>query len=398
MDLIEIFKAGAHTDSSGDTREWTAKDLEEIASLYDPAKHEAPIVIGHPEHDSPAYGWVESLKVEGGKLLAKVKDVADEFKDWVGRGLYKKISIALYPDLSLRHVGFLGAMPPAVKGLKQAMFSEKPAWEIETDLGTLPNFSHGMNSNDKNWEVSPEVSIAAAPVPKDSERESNKGGIKMTVKEWFEKMKGLFAEAEKELSPTPISLIGAPLTPAPAPPLAAQFSEAEVNAKVEEAKRLAFAEVEKLKKEKAEAEAKVKEIETNARKAEITAFCEAQCKEGKLTPALRKIIEPVMVMVSNLPEASSTVQFAEGGPAVPAVKAIKDFLTELPKVVTFKEVAGGDGPNSGGSAAEKLSALTKQKMEAKKDLSYGAAFAEVQKENLELARELLAEVRPSKSS
>jgi len=213
----------------------------------------------------------------------------------------------------------------------------------------------------------------------------------MTVKEWFEKMKGLFAEAEKELSPTPISLIGAP-------PAVTQFSEAEVNAKVEEAKRLAFAEVEKLKKEKAEAEAKVKEIETNARKAEITAFCEAQCKEGKLTPALRKIIEPVMVMVSNLPEASSTVQFAEGGPAVPAVKAIKDFLTELPKVVTFKEVAGGDGPNSGGSAAEKLSALTKQKMEAKKDLSYGAAFSEVQKENPELAKELLAEVRPSKSS
>ena len=73
-----------------------------------------------------------------------------------------------------------------------------------------------------------------------------------------------------------------------------------------------------------------------------------------------------------------------------------DFISELPKVVTFKEVAGGDGPNTGGSASEKLSALTKQKMESKKDLSYGAAFAEVQKENLELAKELLAEVRPQK--
>jgi len=344
MDLIEIFKAGAHTDSSGDTREWTAKDLEEIASLYDPAKHEAPIVIGHPEHDSPAYGWVESLKVEGGKLLAKVKDVADEFKDWVGRGLYKKISIALYPDLSLRHVGFLGAMPPAVKGLKQAMFSEKPAWEIETDLGTLPNFSHGMNSNDKNWEVSPEVSIAAAPVPKDSERESNKGGIKMTVKEWFEKMKGLFAEAEKELSPTPISLIGAPLTPAP--PLAAQFSEAEVNAKVEEAKRLAFAEVETLKREKAEAEAKVKakvkEIETKARKDEIHAFCEALAKEGKLIPAWQKM--GIEEFLFNLGEADvgdglKPFLFAEGHEKTRSQWFI-DFLAEIPKVVTFKEVAG----------------------------------------------------------
>ena len=225
----------------------------------------------------------------------------------------------------------------------------------------------------------------------------------MTVKEWFEKMKGLFAEAEKELSPTPISLIGAPLTPAPltpAPPLAAQFSEAEVNAKVEEAKRLAFAEVDKLKREKAEAEAKVKEIETNARKDEIHAFCEGMAKEGKLIPAWQKM--GIEEFLFNLGEADvgdglKPFLFAEGHEKTRSQWFI-DFLAEIPKVVTFKEVAGGDGPNSGGSAAEKLSALTKQKMEAKKDLSYGAAFSEVQKENPELAKELLAEVRSSKSS
>jgi len=122
-DWFEIFKVGTHTNSAGDTREWTLEDLEKIASSYDPKNHEAPIVIGHPEHDSPAYGWIEALKVEGDRLLAKPKQLIEDFKEWVRAGRYKKVSMALYPDFTLRHVGFLGAVPPAVKGL--AGFEER---------------------------------------------------------------------------------------------------------------------------------------------------------------------------------------------------------------------------------------------------------------------------------
>ena len=258
-------------------------------------------------------------------------------------------------------------MPPAIKGLKQAMFSEKPAWEIETDFVT-----------------------PAAPQSFGSDT-NKKGGKRMDVSKFFSDLKALVIGAEKELVPDDPNR---------------KFTEADIQAKVKETKDLAFAEMEKLKKEKAdlekekaEAAARTKEIETNARKADIAAFCEALCKEGKLTPALRKIIEPVMIAVSvgDGLKPSDVIEFAEGVKKS-ALDGIKDFLTEIPKVVTFKEVAGGDGPNSGGSASEKLSALTKQKMEEKKDLSYGAAFSEVQKENPELAMELLAEVRPSKSS
>ncbi len=123
---IEIFKTGEHTDSQGRTRKWTEKELDEIVSKYNTQKeHTAPIVIGHPKDNAPAYGWVESLKREGSKLLAKIKDVAEEFKDWVNKGLYKKRSISLYPNLLLRHVGFLGAQPPAIKGLKDFKFQDK---------------------------------------------------------------------------------------------------------------------------------------------------------------------------------------------------------------------------------------------------------------------------------
>ena len=34
-------------------------------------------------------------------------------------GKYKHFSIALYPELNLRHIGILGAVPPAIKGLNQ---------------------------------------------------------------------------------------------------------------------------------------------------------------------------------------------------------------------------------------------------------------------------------------
>jgi hypothetical protein len=448
MDLIEIFKAGTHTDSSGNTREWTDKDLQEIASLYDPANHEAPIVIGHPDTDSPAYGWVESLKAEGGKLLAKLKDVAPEFKDRFKRGLYKKVSIALYPDLGLRHIGFLGATPPAVKGLKQAIFGdEQIGWVLESAIPipqsafseadkqaqearskkyniaikdgghvTKPgewsnvdddefldpvNYRYpcpdadqtrsaaaywGKPDNQTQYSSEEKALISKRLAEKEKKfkipQGREKGGMHMDLGKFFSDLKALVIGAEKELVPDDPNR---------------KFTEADISAKVKEAKDLAFAEVEKLKKEKGEADRKLKEIEDKARKDEIASFCETLCKEGKLTPALRKIIEPIMIAVSGI---AGPIEFAEGV-SVGAfdktpIGGIKAFLTELPKVVIFKEVAGGEGPNTGGSAAEKLSALTKQKMEAKKGLFYGAAFAEVQKENPEMARELLAEIRPQK--
>ncbi len=119
-----IFKTGKHTDSSGNEREWTENDLDNIIDKYDPSKHEAPIVIGHPKTNAPAYGWVEKLKRIGDTLYAVPKQLANEFVEMVNKGLFKKRSISLYPDGTLRHIGFLGAQPPAVKGLPDVEFKE----------------------------------------------------------------------------------------------------------------------------------------------------------------------------------------------------------------------------------------------------------------------------------
>lgn len=119
---FEIFRTGSHTDSAGRTKEWTEADLDKIADSYDPAKHEAPIVIGHPENDSPAYGWISKLKRHGDRLLALPGSLIPQFVEQLKSGLFKKRSIALNADNTLKHVGFLGAAAPAVKGLKDAEF------------------------------------------------------------------------------------------------------------------------------------------------------------------------------------------------------------------------------------------------------------------------------------
>lgn len=121
---FEVFKTGSHTDRSGKVKTWTDADLSEMAEKYNSQKdHEAPLVIGHPAENAPAWGWVDSLKAEGGKLYAKCRQIVPEFAEMVNSGMFKKRSISLYPDMLLRHVGFLGAQPPAVKGLKDFAFS-----------------------------------------------------------------------------------------------------------------------------------------------------------------------------------------------------------------------------------------------------------------------------------
>ena len=134
MPEIEIFRIGTHTAMSGQTLGFSADDLQGMAQSYDPGVHESPICVGHPKHDGPAYGWVKGLRAEGGALFADLDQVEPQFAELVRDGRYKKISAAFYPpDAStnpvpgkyyLRHVGFLGAQPPSIKGLKPVQFAE----------------------------------------------------------------------------------------------------------------------------------------------------------------------------------------------------------------------------------------------------------------------------------
>ncbi|RLC27259.1 MAG: peptidase, partial [Deltaproteobacteria bacterium] len=122
-DWIEIFKGGKQIDSNGHEHDGDAVILKALET-FKPSYHEPPLVAGHPKDNSPAFGWVSDLKEKDGTLLAKFKDVVPEFSQSVEKGMFKKRSASFYNDGRLRHVGFLGGTPPAVKGLADLSFSD----------------------------------------------------------------------------------------------------------------------------------------------------------------------------------------------------------------------------------------------------------------------------------
>ncbi|MBN2751866.1 MAG: hypothetical protein JXQ84_04080, partial [Rhodospirillaceae bacterium] len=132
---IQISRPGRHTATNGATLEFTDTTCADVAAVYDPAVHQAPLVVGHPKTDDPAYGWVQGLAFADGILQVTDVDQLDAaFADLVNAGRFKTVSASFYlpqsPNhpkpghLYLKHVGFLGAAAPAVKGLKPVSFAD----------------------------------------------------------------------------------------------------------------------------------------------------------------------------------------------------------------------------------------------------------------------------------
>ena len=61
MKPLHIFRAGRHTASCGTALDFDETTLQASAAAYDPALHEAPIVVGHPRDNGPAFGWIKGL-------------------------------------------------------------------------------------------------------------------------------------------------------------------------------------------------------------------------------------------------------------------------------------------------------------------------------------------------
>ena len=132
---VHCFTAGTQTSAQGVTRDFSVKDLKEVAESYDPVIHEAPVRVGHEDSDKvPSFGWVKGFKMDGSKLYADV-EFTPEMSGMLRNGNYKKVSISMYsPESginptpgkwSARHLAVLGATPPAVKGLESIQFSEQ---------------------------------------------------------------------------------------------------------------------------------------------------------------------------------------------------------------------------------------------------------------------------------
>jgi len=354
---IPVFAGGTQTDSAGNSREWTEDDLDRIVANYQARKDDAPVVVGHPKSDMPAYAWVEALKREGKILLAKFKQIDEKFAEMVNKGRFKYRSIALFPDLRLRHVGFLGAAAPAVAGLGDARFSDDGEFaEIETEipkgkltinrlldtLRTLLYEAQDDAEEDDDDEVEEaeveEVEEAEEAPEEDSEKEDeekNKGD------------KDVDAEKEKEY-------------------------QAAIAAK--------DAEIAALK-------ARADEFANAKRAAELNAFCDGLQSEAELTPATRSRLIEFMNSIADAP----SFEFSDGD-----AKKSETPLAMFQKIVTdgleflaVGEVATKDKAKkiSGSTAGERLSELSKVILDKNPGMTFTKAFELAQKENPELAQE-----------
>jgi len=342
---IEVFKAGTWTDSSGNTRTWTEEDLDRIVKQYNSQKeHEAPIVIGHPKDNAPAYGWVERLEKRGQSIWAKIKPTVQEFVDWVKQGLYKKVSISLYPDLLLRHIGFLGAMPPAVKGLQVPQFSDAEYSEYIMDFrkwtqeerdklarGEIkgefagPNQSFpiaGLEDVGDAWKLSGHAENPDQ-IRRNIIRIAKKYGwvsaLPDSAREWAKEQNIELTEVQME----------------------EKLKELETQLKEKDKALDEFAERDKAKEEEiAKLREEISRIEKEKRQTEFSSFCEDLIKEGKLTPAMRPVVMDFMEILYGVQE----YEFTEGEGKVKANPAerFKSFLKALPKVIEYGEFAVKD--------------------------------------------------------
>lgn len=319
---IQIFKPGRHVAMSGEAVEFSEADLRATADAYDPKLYEAPLVVGHPAVDAPAYGWTKALEYAEGLLRAEPDQVDAAFAELVRAGRFKRVSASFFkPNAKnnpkpgvyyLRHIGFLGAAAPAVQGLKPVSFASDEDGVVEFG----------------DW-------IAA-----------ENASMWRRMRDWLIEKFGR-EEADKVVPDFAVtSLTEAATRVEERPALAYSTTDKETIDvdKTEEQKRR-DQELEAKKRELdaqaasfAEREAKIREAETRQRRRALADFVGGLVKDGRLLPRHQA---PLVEFLAALDEGA-VIEFAEGEARVkkPGIEWLRGFLAELPQVVDYSERSG----------------------------------------------------------
>lgn len=354
---IEFFKAGKHTDVNGNSVHITADHLRATAAAYNPSLHDAPLVVGHPKIDDPAYGWVKAVQFneQTQKLEAIPHQVDAEFAELVNGGKYKKVSGSFYlPDSPCnpvpgvyypKHIGFLGATPPAVKGLKSVSFADDNEGVVEFadwDQMTIAGLFRSL----RDWIISKDGIETADGILPTYQIES----LQINAAQDDEKPRNIsFSETSEP---------GEPMTPQEQ----AQFDalKAQVQTLTTENQTLA-ADKQTLTTQVASfAEAQKQTLHIGH-----VSFAEGLIKAGKLLPADK---DATVAMLDQLAGNESTVEFGEGdGKQSQTPLAIyKAQLEKAPVVVNFGEHTGAGGDADDGTvsfAAPQGMAVSTDKLE-----------------------------------
>lgn len=312
---FQCFRAGKQVASDGRELEFSEADLAASVKAYDPAKSKAPIVIGHPKQSAPAYGWIDSMSTDGDLMYATGDDVMPEFAEMVKDKRFAHRSISFYAPASAsnpvpgvyypRHMAFLGATPPAVKGLKDIEFAGADADVIEIE------FNEG-DALDRFVDL-----LVGA----------------------FEKKFGASRKRTNDKTQPEFSEEETAVTDAEKLKLE-QDRIANENAKKDiDKKNVEFAEREKVLAAKEKA----------GREKGFVEFVEGLVKAGKVLPRQKATAIALLAAAGAIEGENAIVEFSEGeGDKAtkvkkPVVDLLQGLLSDLPKQIDFKEHSKSDG-------------------------------------------------------
>ncbi|HBS7858694.1 TPA: hypothetical protein MAS61_003450 [Klebsiella pneumoniae] len=319
---LAVFAPGTHTAMDGRTITFTPEDCIDLANSYDPSVSEAPFVIGHPSLTAPAYGWAERLEYRDGIVYAAPRQVNPAFAEAFNAGSYKKRSLSIYqPDspgnpkpghFYARHVGFLGAVPPGVKGLPDAQFAEASGdnGPLEFALPWEADNLASLFQSIRDWVIQEkDIEQADSIIPQwriqsilDSATDDRKSSISPLA----------YAE-ENNVDPNQTTTV-----------------TAEELARRETA--LAGRE-EKLRV----AEEAAKQRDAKVRRDAVVSYADGLVKAGSILPRQKNTVVEVLLSLDSTP-----LSFADGDATVNKTpeELLRDVLSQRPKVVDFSEKTG----------------------------------------------------------
>ncbi len=323
---IEVFRTGEFTPMNGPSVSYSAADLAGIVTNYDPDTAPAPVVVGHPKTDAPAYGWVKGFEydADADRLYADIDELEPAFADAVKEGRYKKVSMSFFkPDASnnpspgnwyAKHVGFLGAAAPAVSGLAPVELAGDDA-EVVTFVASFGE--RGFEETASILRNVREFFIEKFGI-EDADRV-----IPSYRLEWLD-------DTEVTLpldNPTPSYVEPEPKDTGMTPEEIANLEQRETNVATRETELAALA--------------------AEGRTATHTSFAETLVTEGKLLPASK---DKVVALLNALP-AEAEVSFSEGDTAAPVADALMAILKEQPVAVDFSQADLGGDPDDGSTSS-----------------------------------------------
>lgn len=341
MGTINISKVGRATSVEGVAVDFTPEILREVAETYNPELSEAPLVIGHPKLDSPAWGYVGRVAFADGVLQVTEESQLDpDFAEMRRKGHFKHPSASFFTPTApnnptpgkwyLRHVGFLGGATPALKGLNGRTIAFADAEDGVVTFGDLPGYAGFSISRLlrglRDWLIEKEGAETADRVLPDYEIES---------------LRELSQRAADDRSGS----LGPSFADPAIPPQENRMGMTDAEkAELEDARKRASA----AETELARLQAKDAQAAVSARHARHVSFADGLVEAGRWPSGMKEVLVATLDHAATPPAQGDVVSFGDGDAARPLVEALQESLQQLPVTVSFGEVATRRGKEAQG--------------------------------------------------